>query len=99
MCTNQNNGDTAASVMTNLEAILRAKLKLLPQDHQECFSAEQNVFSLGFGINSRMMVYLVVLLEEHYGIQFTGEDFEREDFYSLRGLADIIMQKIAQRRA
>ena len=54
----------------------------------------QRFFGLEGLLDARGLVYLVHILEERYGIRFTAEDMDEEQFYTVDGMAAMVSSKL-----
>ena len=74
---------------------------------KECFDADIDLYSrediaAGFFSEKYAMpfytlLYLVVMLESKYGLCFSDDDYDSDDFYCLEGIADIIAKKLKKK--
>lgn len=79
--------DLNNTVHTYIVEILKDKFGVHIHDSQNFFGAH--------GIlNSRELVYLVFFLEKKFNVLFTPEDMDKETFYMIDGMVDMIIEKI-----
>lgn len=79
------------SVVEQLKTIIAEELdvNLKPEDIDESVS----LFEDGLGFDSVIIVELIALTEEKFGIQFSDDELSLESFGNLNVLADCIMKK------
>lgn len=63
-------------------------------DKDEYHIFEECIFGSKIRMCARDMVYLVVLLEQAYDIEFDHNCFDNEDFYSIKGIAECICDSV-----
>ncbi|MCI5167251.1 MAG: acyl carrier protein [Candidatus Electrothrix sp. GM3_4] len=79
------------SVIEQLKVIISEELdvNLKPEDIDENVS----LFEEGLGFDSVIIVELIALTEEKFGIQFSDDELSLESFSNLNVLADCIIKK------
>ena len=73
--------------------ILQERFDVYLKDSQKN-SGENNFFGSKIRFKSRDMLYLMLILEEYYGVIFSERDVDNEHFYTLDGLTQIISDKL-----
>ena len=55
---------------------------------------DSNFFCKNISLSARDLVYLTHLVEVQFGYAFTTEDFDSDEFYSIGGMANILLRTI-----
>lgn len=55
---------------------------------------KMNLFCSLINFDPRDMIYLMLLLERKFNIKFQESDFENNDFYTIKGISEIITSYI-----
>ncbi|MEM2175078.1 MAG: phosphopantetheine-binding protein [Candidatus Aenigmatarchaeota archaeon] len=58
---------------------------------------KENYFEKGW-IDSFTFISFISDLEKTYRIRFSNEEFQKEEFLTIEGLADIVRRKVGERR-
>lgn len=53
-----------------------------------------NLFCSLINFDPRDMIYLMLLLERKFNIKFQESDFDNNDFYTIKGISEIITSYI-----
>lgn len=54
----------------------------------------ENIFGHCFNLSARNYVYVVYKIEKIYNITFHYTDFDKTEFYTVEGLADLVLSKL-----
>lgn len=82
-------------------AALEAALALLIEqdvlDGATPVTADTDLFAAG--LDSMAIMQLLLLIEEHHGVMLTAADLTRENFGSVRRLADLVTRRLQEKHA